>query len=49
LSVPRTLAELDLADFVNVFLFDAVLCWNASQAGHGLAQADAALAATPLP
>ena len=37
------------ADFVNVFLFNAVVCWDASPAGHGLAQADAALAATPLP
>jgi subtilisin family serine protease len=37
------------ADLLNVFFFDAVICWNASPAGHGLAQADAALAATPLP
>jgi subtilisin family serine protease len=36
-------------DFLNTFFFDAVICWNASPAGHGLAQADAALAATPLP
>jgi subtilisin family serine protease len=36
-------------DLLNVFFFDAVICWNASPAGHGLAQADAALAATPLP
>jgi subtilisin family serine protease len=37
------------ADFLNTFLFNADICWNASPAGHGLAQADAALAATPLP
>jgi len=37
------------ADLLNVFLFNADICWNASPAGHGLAQADAALAATPLP
>jgi subtilisin family serine protease len=36
-------------DLVNVFLFNADFCWNASAAGHGLVQADAALAATPLP
>lgn len=36
-------------DFVNVFLFDATVCWDASPTGHGLVQADAALAATPLP
>jgi subtilisin family serine protease len=36
-------------DLVNVFLFNGVFCWNESAAGHGLAQADAALAATPLP
>jgi subtilisin family serine protease len=36
-------------DLANVFLFDAVICWDASPAGHGLVQADAALAATPLP
>jgi hypothetical protein len=34
---------------VNVFLFDADFCWNEAAAGHGLVQADAALAATPLP
>jgi subtilisin family serine protease len=37
------------ADFANISVFNAVLCWNESPAGHGLAQADAALAATPLP
>jgi subtilisin family serine protease len=37
------------ADFANIFFFNAVVCWNASQAGLGLVQADAALAATPLP
>jgi subtilisin family serine protease len=36
-------------DLVNVFVLDAVVCWNASPTGHGLVQADAALAATPLP
>ena len=36
-------------DFANLFLFDVVVCWDASPAGHGLVQADAALAATPLP
>jgi subtilisin family serine protease len=34
-------------DLVNVFLFNADFCWNESAAGHGLVQADAALAATP--
>jgi subtilisin family serine protease len=36
-------------DHLNVVLFDATVCWDASPVGHGLAQADAALAATPLP
>jgi subtilisin family serine protease len=36
-------------DVANLLLFDAEVCWNASPAGHGLVQADAALAATPLP
>ena len=36
-------------DHNNILLFDATVCWDASQAGHGLVQADAALAATPLP
>src|SRR6266536_58906 len=36
-------------DIANIVLFDATVCWNASPAGHGLVQADAALAATPLP
>ena len=36
-------------DLVNISLFNATVCWNASPAGHGLVQADAALAATPLP
>jgi subtilisin family serine protease len=36
-------------DVANLFFFNAVFCWNASPTGHGLAQADAALAATPLP
>jgi subtilisin family serine protease len=36
-------------DLANISLFNITICWNASPAGHGLAQADAALAATPLP
>ena len=36
-------------DFANVSFIDIVACWDASQIGHGLVQADAALAATPLP
>jgi hypothetical protein len=36
-------------DLINISFFNADLCWNASAAGHGLVQADAALAATPLP
>lgn len=36
-------------DFINLSFFNADLCWDASPAGHGLVQADAALAATPLP
>ncbi len=36
-------------DFINVSIIDIVACWDVSQAGHGLVQADAALAATPLP
>ncbi len=36
-------------DFANIFFLNVTVCWNASQAGHGLVQADAALAATPLP
>jgi hypothetical protein len=36
-------------DFMNISFFNADLCWNASAAGHGLVQAYAALAATPLP
>jgi subtilisin family serine protease len=36
-------------DVANLFFFNAVFCWNASPTGHGLVQADAALAATPLP
>jgi hypothetical protein len=35
--------------FAKIFFFNAVVCWNASQTEHGLVQADAALAATPLP
>jgi subtilisin family serine protease len=36
-------------DFANVLVFNVVFCWNEAPAGHGLVQADAALAATPLP
>ena len=36
-------------DIANIVFVNADVCWNASQAGHGLVQADAALAATPLP
>jgi subtilisin family serine protease len=36
-------------DFANIFFLNVTVCWNASAAGHGLVQADAALAATPLP
>lgn len=36
-------------DHANISFFNVTVCWNASPAGHGLAQADAALAATPLP
>jgi subtilisin family serine protease len=36
-------------DLAKLSLFDAVVCWDASPAGHGLVQADAALDATPLP
>jgi subtilisin family serine protease len=36
-------------DIANIIFFNLTLCWNASAAGHGLVQADAALAATPLP
>ena len=37
------------ADFANVSFIDFFACSDASQVGHGLVQADAALAATPLP
>jgi subtilisin family serine protease len=36
-------------DIANVSFIDIVGCSDASQVGHGLVQADAALAATPLP
>jgi subtilisin family serine protease len=36
-------------DIANIFLINLTVCWNASPTGHGLVQADAALAATPLP
>jgi subtilisin family serine protease len=32
-----------------VFFGDGTACWEANATGHGLVQADAALAATPLP
>jgi subtilisin family serine protease len=37
------------SDYINLVLFGATVCWDASPTGHGLVQADAALAATPLP
>jgi subtilisin family serine protease len=36
-------------DIANILFFNITSCWDASQVGHGLVQADAALAATPLP
>jgi subtilisin family serine protease len=36
-------------DHSNVFLFPLTLCWSTNATGAGLVQADAALAATPLP
>lgn len=36
-------------DHSNVFLFPFTVCWGANATGHGLVQADAALAATPPP
>jgi len=36
-------------DIANIILFNITVCWDANVAGHGLVQADAALAATPLP
>jgi subtilisin family serine protease len=38
-----------LSNFRTALLFDATVCWEANATGHGLIQADAALAATPLP
>jgi subtilisin family serine protease len=46
---PGHWASFSWTDFANLFFFDIVVCWNANPAGHGLVQADAALAATPLP
>jgi subtilisin family serine protease len=37
------------SDHSNGFLFPFTVCWGANATGHGLVQADAALAATPLP
>jgi subtilisin family serine protease len=48
-SGPGHWGSFRFLDLVNISLFNATVCWNASPAGHGLAQADAALAATPLP
>ncbi len=36
-------------DFANIVFINVTVCWNEAAAGHGLVQADAALAATPLP
>ncbi len=36
-------------DFANILFINVTVCWNEAAAGHGLVQADAALAATPLP
>jgi subtilisin family serine protease len=33
----------------NIVFINVAVCWNEAAAGHGLVQADAALAATPLP
>ena len=46
---PGHWASFRWADLVHVSFFNAVFCWNEAAAGHGLVQADAALAATPLP
>jgi hypothetical protein len=35
-------------DIAHIFFFNATVCWNASAAGHGLVQTDAALAATSV-
>jgi subtilisin family serine protease len=37
------------SDLSNVFFFNTTVCWGANATGHGLVQADAALAATPPP
>jgi subtilisin family serine protease len=37
------------SDHSNVFFFTTTFCWGANATGHGLVQADAALAATPSP
>ncbi len=41
--------EPDFEEHSNVFRFDTTMCWEANATGAGLVQADAALAATPLP
>jgi subtilisin family serine protease len=37
------------SDHNNVFFFPNTICWGSNATGHGLLQADAALAATPAP
>jgi serine protease AprX len=37
------------SDHDNVSLIDAVVCWGADAPGHGVVQADKALAAVPSP
>jgi subtilisin family serine protease len=37
------------SDANNVFFFNLTVCWDTNATGHGLVQADAALAATPAP
>ena len=46
---PGPLPSWTWADLANLFFFPAVVCWDANVTGHGLVQADAALAATPSP
>jgi len=49
LSDPGHWLSFRWRDFVNVLVFNVIFCWNEAAAGHRLVQADAALAATPLP
>jgi hypothetical protein len=37
------------SDHDDVSFFDTTVCWQSNSTGAGLVQADAALAATPLP